>query len=145
LDATGDVYVVGETTSTDFASKSSTTSGPGTSGGAQGNSGGGTDAFVAQISWDLAATAPACATPGLVSCDCVCVDLRSDPKNCGSCGNVCPAEKSSCCAGTCIDLQDDPTNCGTCGTACGSNQSCCGGQCGEQGCPPGCPFLRVID
>jgi hypothetical protein len=45
----GDVYVAGETTSTDF---------PGTAGGAQTANGGSTDAFVARLSADLAGTAP---------------------------------------------------------------------------------------
>jgi hypothetical protein len=34
-------------------------------------------------------------------CNNVCVDPRSDPRNCGQCGNVCPAGRS-CRAGTCF-------------------------------------------
>jgi hypothetical protein len=52
----GDVLVAGGTTSLDF---------PGSSGGAQPSYGGGTsfDAFVARLTWDLAAVAPATPTP----------------------------------------------------------------------------------
>ncbi len=51
----GDLYVAGETHSSNF---------PGTAGGAQASSGGGTsDAFVARVSADLAAVAPPTSTP----------------------------------------------------------------------------------
>ena len=51
----GDVYVAGFTTSTNF---------PGTTGGAQAaNGGGGADAFVARLTADLAAVAPPTPTP----------------------------------------------------------------------------------
>ncbi|TAF99756.1 MAG: hypothetical protein EAZ43_15110 [Betaproteobacteria bacterium] len=50
---TGEVYVAGNTDAT-------LTSFSGVSGGAQGSSGGGVDAFVSRISYDLAVVAPAC-------------------------------------------------------------------------------------
>lgn len=65
------------------------------------------------------------------------VDLRTDPKNCGACGNACaagqecrddgngpqcvlPCEESgkSKCPDTCADLLSDPYNCGSCGNTC---------------------------
>ena len=40
----------------------------------------------------------------------------------------CLAPKTSCARG-CVDVSSDPTNCGSCGFACGSGQSCCAGAC----------------
>src|SRR5437868_2566800 len=42
-------------------------------------------------------------------CGASCVDLTSDVKNCGSCGNVC-GNAALCCAGTCVETS-------TCGFA----------------------------
>jgi len=88
-----------------------------------------------------------------------CIDLETDPRNCGACGNACAAgqgcNQGSCaascfqgnsvgsncggdcsgCPGTvacgnfCADTQTDPGNCGVCGVACGSGQTCTGGEC----------------
>src|ERR687893_705907 len=44
-------------------------------------------------------------------CNRTCVDLQSDPNNCGSCGNSCP-EGVPCTNGGCV--------------VCGPNQVCCG-------------------
>ncbi len=79
--------------------------------------------------------------------DSVCVDTDRDPKNCGTCGTVCP-DTSTCqggecqcfineelCPGTfgddlvCVDTDRDPKNCGACGTACPAESSCVDGQC----------------
>jgi len=93
-----------------------------------------------------------------------CVDLKTDPKNCGSCGNVCPknemceAGKCGCrpgggthccpegqteCAGKCIDLSTDQDNCGQCGVRCRFNEACVQGKCqcltGYTSCPGGLP------
>jgi len=82
------------------------------------------------------------------------VDLKSDPKNCGACGNTCDANQG-CVDGTCIcpagttrcgdvctDLSVDPDNCGVCGNPCPGptpkrgrggvsrgSPSCAGGEC----------------
>jgi len=45
-----------------------------------------------------------CAT-GYTQCGVACVDLQSDPTNCGSCGNVCPSS-TACSAGVCGGARD---------------------------------------
>jgi hypothetical protein len=87
---------------------------------------------------------------GMTACDGRCVDLRSDPDNCGRCDNECQenhgqvcsngkcaakcASTLSNCTGACVDEQTDPANCGACGLACGCDQTCSGGVCGSA-CP----------
>lgn len=83
---------------------------------------------------------------GQTSCNGVCVDLNTDPGNCGSCGSTCafggacqagvcgcPAGQSSCfnSAGqsSCVDTNTDNNNCGGCFNTCASGQSCSGGTC----------------
>jgi hypothetical protein len=83
------------------------------------------------------------------TCGNACVDLASDPANCGACGNACAggllcttndagnAECASDCLGTgqtacgraCVNLQTHRWNCGACGRACGSKECCFGGRC----------------
>jgi hypothetical protein len=82
----------------------------------------------------------ACQT-GLSLCGTSCVNLSSDVKNCGACGNAC-LSGASCsngvcagvcpkliCSGTCVDPATDPNNCGTCGRACSAGAVCSGGTC----------------
>jgi hypothetical protein len=82
---------------------------------------------------------------GLTACDGRCVDLRSDPDNCGRCDNECEeyhgqvCSDGTCaakcaptlanCTGACVDEQNDPNNCGACGLVCGCGQVCDGGFC----------------
>ncbi len=89
------------------------------------------------------------------------VDVFSDPKNCGACGNACPAGQrcihGGCgcpvgeldCDGKCIDPQSDSANCMTCGNACtpppnacdpmppNTTYACVGGECGKLKCTRG--------
>ena len=80
---------------------------------------------------------------GLTSCDGACVDVDSDPQNCGSCETACgigeACEDGVCvgpecdaglteCDGACVSLQFDEANCGSCGEDCG-NGLCFFGQC----------------
>lgn len=74
---------------------------------------------------------PECAT-GLTSCNGVaCVDLTTNPNNCGTCFNVCTgsANIESCCASKCVDNSTDPNNCGSCGVVCEAGMSCVSAMC----------------
>ena len=44
----------------------------------------------------------------------------------GAC--VCPGQLKAC-NGACVDTKTDPANCGTCGNVCGSDQACSNGTC----------------
>ena len=78
-----------------------------------------------------------------VMCGGGCVDLSTDPNNCGACGTVCPdgvCEGGTCApvqvvlaasypwssASTVADLSSDPNNCGACGTVCADGSLCRG-------------------
>jgi hypothetical protein len=84
---------------------------------------------------------PVCSI-GLTKCGNGCFDLRTDAKNCGACGTICPAGKtcnegtcSGCaagltkCANGCFDLRTDAKNCGACGTICPAGKACENGAC----------------
>lgn len=72
-----------------------------------------------------------------------CVDLASDPANCGACGSSCAASAvcslgsctDSCapglvdCGAACVTLATDPAHCGACDRSCGPGESCLFGQC----------------
>jgi hypothetical protein len=88
---------------------------------------------------------------GTAQCNGVCVDVNSDPSNCGACGNQCMMPAScvagSCqiacppgtvnCGAGCVDTFNDPNNCGGCGLVCAAGTSCNMGMCGGGGCPGG--------
>lgn len=76
-------------------------------------------------------------------CNFECVDLLTDPVNCGGCTVVCPAgttcEEGSCqcpgtnllCDGVCLDVLTDRHNCGGCGVLCTFDSQCVAGECDE--------------
>ena len=82
-----------------------------------------------------------CCIDGTVGCNGNCVDLASDPQNCGSCGHACDpgaecsggqcgcTDNQTNCDGHCIDTQNDHDNCGSCGHACTGCEICATGQC----------------
>jgi hypothetical protein len=87
-----------------------------------------------------------------------CVDLASDPTNCGRPGNVCRGgavclmgncvtggggggacpDGMRLCDGGCVNTRNDPLNCGECGRSCRANEACQGGECREVSFAPGC-------
>ena len=94
----------------------------------------------------------ACVCSGeLVKCtgEADCIDLRTNAKHCGACGNACPTgtrcASGKCvdtcpsstpheCANACVNTSRNPFFCGSCTTSCKIGQICQGGPCQ---CPPG--------
>ncbi|NOY89787.1 MAG: hypothetical protein GXP55_01165 [Deltaproteobacteria bacterium] len=88
---------------------------------------------------------PICPSPTQTDCGTPigCVDLQTDPLNCGSCGIDCGSGTcdagactgTSCvgarteCFGTCVDLASDTMNCGGCGRGCAAAETCVSGAC----------------
>lgn len=83
---------------------------------------------------------------GTVRCAAGCVDLRSNPSNCGrcdlSCGagracvggfceEPCPAPRLLC-QGVCTDPSVDPSHCGACDSPCPAGAVCNGGRCASR-------------
>jgi len=88
--------------------------------------------------------------PGRTDCGgAECVDLESDPADCGACGNACAADevcsKGACtsvcgpgltlCDRSCVDLEFDPDHCGACDGYCDTGLcelgECLGGEIGH--------------
>lgn len=96
-----------------------------------------------------------CGCPkGTVDCGGACVDTRSDARNCGACGQACPAgqtcQNGACacpsgttlCGGACINTSSDAANCGGCGITCLASSpcktaTCSRGRCVESNLPNG--------
>ena len=92
-------------------------------------------------------TDPVSCSNGQSNCNGICINLNSDPKNCGSCGKVCPENywedsgKGLCNAGNCCGWMEtvcdnkcsnpdtDNYNCGKCGNRCQIGDSCSHAQC----------------
>ena len=92
---------------------------------------------------------PSCA-PGDTACGDACVDVSSDPRHCGGCGNAC-GEGEVCnlgrceagcpeglieCGGGCWDITSSNRHCGSCGFSCRDGEACVGSRC-TLTCPPG--------
>ncbi|GLJ40107.1 hypothetical protein SUGI_0821580 [Cryptomeria japonica] len=57
-----------------------------------------------------------------------CIDVSSDPSNCGSCGHAC-GYGLRCCGGKCLDLNVNNAHCGSCFNSC-HHDTCTFGICG---------------
>ncbi|HEU0114300.1 MAG TPA: MXAN_6577-like cysteine-rich protein [Thermomicrobiales bacterium] len=93
------------------------------------------------------APAPPCDS-GLTRCAAGCVNLASDPANCGACGTACAAGQTcfngicanehrcdpglTRCGDSCVDLATDAANCGACGVACATDEICFAGVCARE-------------
>ena len=80
---------------------------------------------------------------GLSECNSECISDKTDPNNCGGCGNAC-AEPLVCssgkcsdscegnqvaCGRACVELASDPLNCGKCGIKCENGATCVDSKC----------------
>src|SRR5262252_7222932 len=85
---------------------------------------------------------PTTCAEGMEVCGASCTDVRTDPANCGSCGNRCGATQTcrnggcgcsapgqTACGDECVLTATDPNHCGSCDHACGGGQSCQAGSC----------------
>jgi hypothetical protein len=85
-----------------------------------------------------------CCPQGSECCGSTCLTpqkAQTDPKNCGACGNVCPANAvcsggacvcpsgQTACGAHCVDTNTDPHNCGACGHNCSAGDICVDGHC----------------
>lgn len=78
---------------------------------------------------------------GTQVCSGTCVDLNSDPRNCGRCthscsaglvctgGVCCGADIAARCPGQCVDTEVNPAGCGMCGQSCVDGVGCADGAC----------------
>jgi hypothetical protein len=81
---------------------------------------------------------------GRTACGSACVDLTSNPANCGACAHSCDSGKTcnggacvvdncmaptTLCGTACVNLTTDANNCGACGAACGGGRNCVAGAC----------------
>ncbi len=90
-------------------------------------------------------SAGACVCDGArTACGSSCVDVTSNPNNCGGCGHTCDAGKTcnsgacvvdtcmaptALCGTDCVNLTTDANNCNACGAACGGGRDCVAGAC----------------
>jgi hypothetical protein len=84
--------------------------------------------------------------PGLTDVGGSCVDLQTDPDNCGAAANACTGATPDCadgtcvsgcpggtesCGGACVDLSSNPLHCDSCDSGCGTDEICANGDCRE--------------
>ncbi|KAI3851245.1 hypothetical protein MKX03_002233 [Papaver bracteatum] len=68
-------------------------------------------------------------SPGSTCCNNKCVDLVSDPDNCGACKSKCKFYTETCCYGKCVNLSYDKRHCGRCNNKCMTGGFCLYGNC----------------
>ncbi|KAI3948890.1 hypothetical protein MKX01_022304 [Papaver californicum] len=68
-------------------------------------------------------------SPGSTCCNNKCVDLISDPDNCGACKSKCKFYTETCCNGECVNLSYDKRHCGWCNNKCMTGGFCLYGNC----------------
>jgi len=74
-----------------------------------------------------------CGKTGQIKCSGTCIDVTTDPQNCGECGMTCIAP-ATCCDGTCVNVNTTSYYCGSCGVSCQGlplYHICCQGTCTE--------------
>jgi hypothetical protein len=69
-----------------------------------------------------------------------CVDLKTDAKNCGTCGRAC-GQTEYCANGSCACTREYPYRCRPTDPECCENSLCCGGAC----CPKGSTKCRNVN
>lgn len=81
--------------------------------------------------------------PERTACGSACVDVSTDPRNCGACGVACAAGQvcdlgrcvmacegtRNACDGSCVNLATNAAHCGACRRACRNDQRCIAGAC----------------
>lgn len=86
---------------------------------------------------------PCGGSTSLQPCEGSCVNLQTNSKHCGQCGNICEqgqiCEGGTCkvvcrqnqtvCSDVCVDTQTDRAHCGECDKACTHGEVCDGGEC----------------
>ena len=77
---------------------------------------------------------------GQTRCGDRCVNLQTNERHCGSCGNRCRSTQT-CCKGKCVNTQTNERHCGGCFDRCDEGKECVAGVCegGEPICTPSCP------
>ncbi|KAI3842548.1 hypothetical protein MKX03_034414 [Papaver bracteatum] len=68
-------------------------------------------------------------SPGTTCCNNKCVNLTSDPDNCGACKSKCKFYTETCCNGKCVNLSYDKRHCGRCNNKCTTGGICLYGNC----------------
>src|SRR5438552_2851033 len=84
---------------------------------------------------------------GQARCNGNCIDITTDPNNCGYCAGLtspagvvcsvsCPTGETKCGApAQCVNTTTDRNNCGTCGSICAAGHICQSGNCQTLSCP----------
>jgi hypothetical protein len=104
------------------------------------------DAIPGEVDGGFADASPLECVGRLTACAGQCVDLTSDPDNCGGCSTVCAsphvclatgclvcaAGETYCGGRRCVNTASDPDNCGGCGASCASGL-CSSSQCEASG------------